>query len=65
VTGVQTCALPIFLNYGLLVIAALVICRYFDTDLSFVVKGLLFLVVGLGFFFANYRLIKSRREDGK
>ena len=51
------------LNYGLLVIAALVICRFFDTDLSFVVKGLLFLVVGVGFFFANYRLIKSRRED--
>ncbi len=53
------------LNYGLLLVAALVICRFFDTNLSFVVKGFLFLIVGVGFFFANYRLIKRRMEDVK
>lgn len=49
------------LNYGLLIIAALVLCRFFDTDLSFVVRGLLFIAVGAGFFAANYYMIKQRR----
>ena len=32
----------LILNYGLLVITVLVICRFFDTELSFVLRGLLF-----------------------
>lgn len=50
------------LNYGLLIITALVVCRFFDTDLSFVVRGLLFVSVGVGFFLANYYLIKNRKQ---
>ncbi len=50
------------LNYGLLIITALVICRFFDTDLSFVFRGMLFVGVGLGFFFANSRMLKKRQE---
>jgi len=50
------------LNYGLLIIAALVICRFFDTDLSFVIRGLLFVSVGVGFFVANYLMLKRRRN---
>jgi uncharacterized membrane protein len=42
------------LNYGLLIVTALIICRFFDTDLSFVMRGILFVVVGAGFFVANY-----------
>jgi uncharacterized membrane protein len=49
------------LNYGLLIIAALVICRFFDTNLGFVIKGFLFVLVGLGFFFANYWMMKKRK----
>ena len=51
------------LNYGLLIISTLVVCRFFDTDLSFVVRGLLFVGVGLGFFFANSRMLKKRQEN--
>jgi len=51
------------LNYGLLIITALVICRFFDTDLSFVARGILFVLVGLGFFFANYYMIKKRKQN--
>ena len=51
------------LNYGLLIIAALIVCRFFDTDLSFVIRGLLFISVGVGFFFANYRMIRKRQEN--
>lgn len=50
------------LNFGLLIIAALVACRFFDTDLSFVLRGGLFVLVGIGFFAANYWLLKRRKE---
>ena len=51
------------LNLGMLVIALLVICRSFDSDLTFVVKGILFVLVGLGFFAANWMMIKKRNEN--
>lgn len=53
------------LNYGLTIITALVICRFFDTDISFVIRGLLFVFVGAGFFAANFMLIKKRKINEK
>ncbi|MFS4492963.1 DUF2157 domain-containing protein [Maribacter sp. 2308TA10-17] len=50
------------LNYGLLIITALIICRFFDTNLDFIFRGILFIGVGAGFFFANYLLIKKQRK---
>ena len=49
------------LNYGLLILAALIICRFFDTDMSFIVRGILFLIVGISFFGANYWVLKQRK----
>lgn len=49
------------LNYGLLILTALISCRFFDTELSFVIRGMIFVVVGLGFFFFNYYIVKRRR----
>lgn len=51
------------LNFGLLIIVALVSCRFFDTNLSFVLRGLLFVALGLGFFFTNYWMIKKLKKD--
>ena len=51
------------LNYGLLTITALIICRFFDSNMSFVIRGLLFVIVGAGFFIANYLMIKKRRQN--
>ena len=51
------------LNYGLLLVTILVICRFFDTDLSFVLRGLLFVGVGTGFFVANYLMLKKRKNE--
>lgn len=51
------------LNYGLLIIATLVICRFFDSDLSFVIRGILFILVGAGFFGVNYWMLKKRKEN--
>jgi uncharacterized membrane protein len=52
------------LNFGLLIITALIICRFFDTDLSFVVRGILFVLVGAGFFLTNYWMLKKRKTNG-
>ena len=50
------------LNYGLLIITALVVCRFFDTDMSYVIRGLLFVSVGIGFFFTNYVMLKRKKS---
>ena len=51
------------LNYGLLIITALVVCRFFDTDLSFIIRGGLFVSVGIGFFVTNYLMFKKRKSN--
>jgi len=51
------------LNTGMLVIALLVICRCFDTDLTLFIKGTLCVLVGIGFFAANWIMIKKRKEN--
>jgi hypothetical protein len=51
------------LNYGLLLITVLIICRFFDTNLDFVFRGILFIAVGAGFFFTNYLLLKKQGKN--
>lgn len=51
------------LNYGLLIITALITCRFFDTNMSFVVRGLLFVLVGVGFFISNYIMLKNQKSN--
>jgi uncharacterized membrane protein len=53
------------LNFGLLLLTVLVTCRFFDTDLSFVLRGILFITIGLGFFLANYFMLKKRNRNEK
>jgi hypothetical protein len=52
------------LNFGLLIIAALVICRFFDENISFVLRGILFVGVGIGFFATNQMMLKRRKTNG-
>ncbi|WP_109433807.1 DUF2157 domain-containing protein [Aquimarina sp. AU119] len=49
------------LNYGLLIISILIICRFFDTGMSFVIRGILFVLVGAGFFLTNYIMLKKQK----
>ncbi|MEO0876855.1 MAG: hypothetical protein AAFY48_19830, partial [Bacteroidota bacterium] len=49
-------------NFGLLIVTLQIVCRFFDTDLSFAVRGLLFLLLGAGFFAANSYLIRQRKQ---
>lgn len=47
-------------NFGLLIITALITCRFFDINLSFIIRGILFIAVGIGFFMANYWMLNKR-----
>jgi hypothetical protein len=49
-------------NFGLLVIAALGFARFFDSDLSFVARGIGFIVVGTAFLIANLLFFRQRRH---
>jgi hypothetical protein len=49
------------LNYGLLILAALIVCRYFDSYISFLLRGILFMLIGVGFFVANSMQLKKRK----
>ncbi|MBL7561191.1 DUF2157 domain-containing protein [Olleya sp. YSTF-M6] len=51
------------LNYGLLIITALISFRFFDTDMSFVIRGLLFITIGVGFFSTNYFMLKKQKSN--
>lgn len=50
------------MNVGLLSITALIIARFFDSDLSFLLRGLVFIALGIAFLAAN--LIMVRRKGG-
>jgi hypothetical protein len=50
------------LNYGLVIISVLIGCRFFDTNFSFVIRGLLFIGIGAGFFITNYYMLQKRKK---
>jgi uncharacterized membrane protein len=50
------------LNLGLGIIAVLATCRFLDTDLSFIVRGVMFILVGAGFVYFNYQLIQKKKS---
>ena len=50
------------LNFGILIIAILTGCRFFDENMTFVVRGVMFIIVGFGFFALNYYLLKKRKK---
>ncbi len=49
------------MNFGLIIFTGLVGCRYFDWNLSFTLRGILFILVGTGFFLSNWYLVKKKR----
>lgn len=51
------------MNFGLTIITILIICRFFDTNLSFIARGTLFLMVGCGFFLTNYFVLSNRKKN--
>jgi uncharacterized membrane protein len=49
-------------NGGMLVLSAVILCRFFDADLPFVLRGIGFILVGIGFLAANIVLLRRKGE---
>lgn len=48
-------------NGGLLIIAVLIVLRFFDSNLGFLEKGIAFILVGSGFLLANIIMVRRQR----
>ncbi|MEL6676135.1 MAG: DUF2157 domain-containing protein [Bacteroidota bacterium] len=49
-------------NMGMFFLSSLLVGRFFDEDISFLVKGLAFLLIGGGFLGVNYYLYKKKQQ---
>lgn len=50
-------------NTGMLMLAILILARFFDSDINFILKGVVFIAVGLGFLMANIMMLKQARSQ--
>lgn len=48
-------------NGGMLILSALVLCRFFDSEMGFVLRGVVFIALGVGFLIANFLLLRRKR----
>ena len=46
------------MNLGMCILSALIIIRFFDFDVSFIVRGVIFVCLGIAFFISNYYQLK-------
>jgi len=51
-----------YLNLGLIILATLALIRFFDTNIPFMWRGLMFIVSGAGFFILNSMMIRRRKK---
>lgn len=58
--GVREVRLALF-NLGMLILSALILARFFDSDFSFIARGLVFIALGIIFLACNWLL--SRRKE--
>lgn len=49
-------------NAGMAILALLILCRFFDSDLGFVLRGVAFIVIGIGFLATNVVLLRWKGE---
>ena len=50
-------------NAGMILLAALIISRFFDSELGFVIRGVADILVGIGFLTVNYLFLKQRKTS--
>jgi uncharacterized membrane protein len=51
------------MNLGLAIIGLTVILRFLDTDMSFALRGLAFILIGGGFLYMNLRMVRARDKQ--
>jgi hypothetical protein len=59
VSGVRTQRIGT-VNGGMAIIAALVLCRFFDTEMSFILRGVVFILLGVAFIATNFILLRKK-----
>jgi uncharacterized membrane protein len=50
-------------NAGMAVLSAVILCRFFDSEISFIVRGLAFIAIGIGFLVVNLLMIRRKTEE--
>ncbi|OHD66891.1 MAG: hypothetical protein A2176_12580 [Spirochaetes bacterium RBG_13_51_14] len=61
VQGVRESRLVV-INFGMLILASQIISRFFDSNLSFVLRGIIFIIFGIGFLLVNILIVKKRKS---
>ena len=51
------------MNLGLAILSTTILMRFFDTDMSFVMRGLVFIAIGCGFLYMNLRMVRNRDKQ--
>ncbi len=51
------------MNLGLAILSITIIMRFFDTNMGFAVRGLVFIVIGCGFLYMNVHMVRKRDRD--
>lgn len=51
------------INAGILILAAVIVSRFFDADIGFVLRGVVFIILGIGFLVTN--LVLMRRQGAQ
>lgn len=51
------------LNTGMGIISLLILLRFFDSDMNILARGLAFIIIGAGFLFVNFMMIKKRKRN--
>ena len=46
-------------------VVAFIVARFFDTDMSYLYRGLTFIVLGSGFLAANVIMVRAFRRSGE
>lgn len=62
-TGVRKNSLAA-VNAGMLALGTLIAARFFDVNFSFVIRGLVFMSLGLAFLLTNLLIVRRRKSEG-
>ena len=47
----------------MVLIAVLVLCRFFDMNMHILLRGVLFVGVGIGFLLTNYTIVQQQKKN--
>ena len=53
------------MNWGMMIIALLILMRFFDSNIDFIVKGIVFIIIGISILIFNIFLAKKIKSDWK